>query len=839
MVKKLYNEISTLLEELYPKYNNVWMLQEFNNANFAVLKAADGSGEWRTDLASVPNSGVAQMTSGREEAYAKGQEQRGVPFRYMTKGNAAKPPQLKVVAFPPDINKKITADMLPDEWDDMLSRARQNTTEDSVSPDDVGTGEMRPEDIEANQMMDADQMEAFIRSEKVKVLDGSVEKSLDRVLQDVDAIFEISAVPEKALLKSVNKIFNDGRRAATSPVQKFISRIAGEEDDLERAQRAIHDMAGDVSTFLRVATKLLRSEPTPNSIDSLSEDERDSLSRLVLRQNGEHFYWTGKEGDDSTLIGSMFEKGKQYGLQIDTKAGGLTQLAKALNNLGLTDRGEPLIKRTANRDVSAQARALLGTFMEHIMVGSRSWRRKDRSGLKKALNDILKTVTKDENAPLKALLIYAKQGGLGENFQNADYEGMQDILDACGEDLGTDPDERQVFAWLAAVSMKMIEQQDILIERLCPKAKAEHTGKKKDGIQKDGSRFSADVIYNNADDECMAKYNDLLDSVSEELGGNAAYNCGRKTNAINIQSKNTFSAKKGNKSVQGSQVQTSYLEAEEEYAQTSQHAVDYLSCVGGKLGLPAEEVSGKMKRVEDAIAKEQKTVGGIMTDFRKLDKAAINTLIQGKIEGAGSPQTMALWGEVKKNVSNMKGTDEKKAESAEKKIIPLVMQAYRVSLMRENRPQFDALIAGNLLRVGMPTDEQLYTKMDTSKGWNKGTMRVGSEQQLVGQMAARILFDKVEYKVTKGAVRIIMPNAAGEKTAVGSLVSRTRSERTSQDFVEIEPSYIKANTMDINDVMKLLDAKYPDSKIARESLSMKRAFEIMIELLGRSESHLI
>ena len=575
MVKKLYNEISTLLEEIYPTVNDIWLLREFSNSNYAVLKAADGSGEWRTDLASVPRGGVAQMTSGREEAYEKGQMQRGVPFRYPRKDGV-----IKVVAFPMDMTKSVTADMTPEDWDTMLDMALQNTEEDTVAPEDVATGEIGAGASEANSAMEADAMEALIRDEKIGVLEGSIEKSLDRVLTNSIDVLDLSAVPEKDLLKTLNGIFNDGRKAATSKVQQFISKIAEEDDDIERAQRAIHDMAGDISTLLRVSAKLLRSEPAPDSISSLSEDERDSLSRFAIRQNGEHFYWTGKDTDDSTLIGSMFEKGKQYGLQIDTKSGGLTKLAKELNSLGVNDRDEPIIKRQANRDVSAQARALLGTFMEHIMVGSRAWRKKDRGGLKKSLQDILKTMTKDENAPLKALLLYAKQGGLGENFQNADSEGMQDILDAASKDLGPNPDERQIFAWVAAVSMKMIEQQDILIERLCPKAKAEHTGKRQDGIQEDGSRFSADVIYANADEECMSRYNDVLDSIASEIGGNPAYNCGRKTNAINIQSKNTFSAKKGNKSVQGSQVQTSYLEAEGEDGQTSQHAVEYLSRVG-------------------------------------------------------------------------------------------------------------------------------------------------------------------------------------------------------------------------------------------------------------------
>ena len=864
MNTKLFKTISVLLEEMYPKVNNLWEAkpvgktepapevqdQKFFDTNSGAVKDANGvfanldgmltaaktekntapapgtptPGEDSiydkdadpTDLPGGGTPGDQSAPSNTQEAEAQGMS-FGNPLRgngetvfYMTHtGNAGNMNIEKFERFIAYWKDKQAA-----EGDEDRTAGSEKFADENGNTMDASGNLESPEDM--------------VKRQQDQQLDTSIEGAKARVLEDVEnnrETLEAAGLDVDEINKSVENIMNDGLRAHRSQWQKFIKMMKGEDDKPEEVQKAFQELSSDIGTTIRAASKLLR-EDGPASYESLSQAEKDSLSRIVMKSNKDNIFWMGDS--QTTLVQGSFNQGG-YGVKIDSPAGGLYKLADKLKDLK-DENGNSVIRKGRSDNPDATARAVIGTFQEHMMVAVRGFRNGDSKAMKKAMKKVAKQLGKKEASALTALMKYAAQGGLGGDYQNPDEQEMDAMVVAAVGDLGPDLEnnQKQFFAWIAAAFMQVAVAQDEIMEKLCPDMKPRQVGTGEGGVVEDGSRQSADVEYcgsKKGAEACQGKLDGALDSA-----GGGDFNQGRKgeSNCVKFQSKISFAA--GGNTVVGSQVQEAFHNGTDNNEGTAQLAGEYLTKVGEQLGGDIDDDIAEQIAAEFEAEGEQ--VEGILNGLGKLGKSG-ETVVKNKIKSAGSVQETELWKAVLDDAKNLNHKDPKKVQEAERKLRPKIAQAYRIGLSEKHPKRYNALMAGHVQRVGMPTDAQVFVKTDLSGGITNAPTRIGNEQDMVGQISYLIASGKAQYKHTATGTKILIKNEETDKyEPCSDLASRSRSGRNSQDMLGLTESYVANNTTPIEDMEGHLPSEQQTEALVR------RAFNIMVEILGKSENSL-
>tara|TARA_R110000824_G_scaffold164766_3_gene341190 strand:+ start:108 stop:2705 length:2598 start_codon:yes stop_codon:yes gene_type:complete len=865
MKTDLYKTISVLLEEMYPKVNNLWEAkpvgktepapevqdQKFFDTNSGAVKDANGvfanldgmltaaktekntapapgtptPGEDSiydkdadaTDLPGGGTPGDQSAPSNTQEAEAQGMS-FGNPLRgngetvfYMTHtGNASNMNIEKFERFIAYWKDKQAA-----EGDEDRTEGSEKFADENGNTMDASGNPESSEDI--------------VKRQQDQQLDTSIEGAKARILEDVESnreTLEAAGLDVDEINQSVENIMNDGLKAHRSQWQKFISMIKGEEDKPEEVQKAFQELSGDIGTTIRAASKMLREEG-PTSFESLSQAEKDSLSRIVMKSNKTNIFWMGDS--QTTLVQGAFNQGG-YGVKIDSPAGGLYKLIDSLKNLK-DENGNSVIRVGRSDNPDATARAVLGTFQEHMMVAVRGYRNGDLKAIKKAMVKVTKQLGKKDAAALTAVMKYAAQGGLGGDFQNPDDQESDAMCLAAAEDLGPGvvDNQKQFFAWLAAATIATVAAQDEIMERLCPDMKPKQVGTGEGGIVGDGSRQSADVEYcgsKKGADSCQGKLDGFLDSAH----GGGDFNQGRKgeTNCVKVQSKVSFTA--GGNTIMGSQVQEGFHNGTDNNEGTAQLAGEYLTKVSAQSGGDIDDDIADQIQAE--FEEEGSQVEGILNSLKKVGKSG-ETALKNKINGAGTVQEIELWKAILGDAKDLSHKDPEKAQAAEKSARAKIAQAHRIGLENKHPKRYNALMAGHVQRVGMPTDAQVFVKTDLSGGITDAPTRIGNEQNMIGQISYQIASGEAKYHHTATGTKILLKNPeTGKYEQAADLASRSRSGRNSQDMLGLTPSFVDSNTMPIEES----GGHIP--KETNEAL-VRQAFNIMLEILEKSEHSLV
>ena len=620
-----------------------------------------------------------------------------------------------------------------------------------------------------------------------------------KVVNDMVEGGQMDAKDAPAWITNIKKTFADGERYVEGKLFKLltVAHLADIDPDDPNFEQELHDatmrsqagmrdylteFSADLKAYISMASGKDDLKP-----EDLTKDQKRAADRFILKSNGGQLYYKHEDPKYASIVGAYAGTGNYNALGISTPTGALNKMARSLVKQGVIVKGR-------SNDPGPAARQLTGDVLEHALAMATNCSKLEGDALLKCRKKNIDKVIAGIRGSTKwqAMKEAVDQGhgkieggveGLGNCFETADAEAVKELLDMVEEDLGLEPgtgELEHLAVYFTVASAKGLEEAGEVLAEVCPGIELEQLGTGEKGINDEGTRTNVD-----AGGKCGGDMEALRRALAEHTGeGDEKFSqCAKQSKNLNAsvksrQGKNANTSELGKGSRGGS--------SPEGRAANIQNGGDYMRCIGEKSGHSPKEVEVETRKMQEAMAKEDKDVETVMNAIDELDNASIDGILkklQGEIGGTDLASLEIIKGmrddfkcAANKNIHKLKQKAcRARAEAA-------YTQVRRVSKMGTSEGR--RLYAGNVLRM-QATEDSINLGIDLRNGLNNMEVSMGNEQQISGKLAESLLFGdpaptQENFHITKDGITYTPPKEHGVHDGPSvTLESRVKAERCS------------------------------------------------------------